>query len=286
MKNINLVKIWSDSISEANLERLLNDIIEYEKNINEKFIIISSGSVTLGKNKVKEKWLNIEKMLNSSLASIWQQYLMQMYDKLSKDKLVWQVLLDDYINTNYINSFIEQVKDRKILKKFASIILWLVSDQKDKHLAHTIWNMVKNDILVIINHNDTTSNDELKNLSSKTDNDKNTIHITEVINKYSQEINMKIHRVIYLTNTNWLLDENKNTIIWWLVDLIEESKYWYLEYIETEKSNNWTWWMWSKVNCAFEVLEKWAFESIIANSNTWLDCLNDEHLFSTKFKRK
>jgi hypothetical protein len=62
--------------------------------------------------------------------------------------------------------------------------------------------MVKNDILIIINHNDTTSNDELKNLSSKTDNDKNTIHITEVINKYSNEINMKIHRVIYLTNTN------------------------------------------------------------------------------------
>jgi hypothetical protein len=97
---------------------------------------------------------------------------------------------------------------------------------------------------------------------------------------------MKIHRVIYLTNTNWLLDENKNTVNWWLVDLTEESRYRYLKYIDNKKSNNGTWWMWSKVSCAFDVLEKWAYESIIANSSKWLDCLKEFDLISTRFKRK
>lgn len=264
------------------MKRLLDDINRYELETLEKFIIISSWAVKLWKARALEKWCDVEKLSTSSLASIWQQYLMQMYDRLSWKKLVWEVLLDDYINADYVNSFIEKVRDKSILKKLASNILWLVGEQKDKHLAYTIWNLVKNDVLVIINHNDTTSNDELKNLSSKTDNDKNTIHITEVINEYSYEIWIRINRVIFLTNTNWLLDESQNTVRWWVVD--SNSKVKYLEYVEIKKSNDWTWWMDSKINCAFEVLEKWAEESIIANSSSWLDCLEENADLCTKFQ--
>lgn len=284
MQNINLVKIWSDSINESNLIKLLYDINTYEQETKERFIIISSWAVKLWKNKVLEKWWKIESLSTSSLASIWQQYLVQMYDRLSWEKLVWQVLLDDYINTDYINTFIEKVRDKPILKKFANKILWLVSEQKDKHLAYTIWDLVRNQVLVIINHNDTTSNDELKNLSSKTDNDKNTVHITDVINNYSHEIWIIVHRVIFLTNTNWLLDENQNTVIWWIVNLDDDSsKEKYLNHVESKKSNAWTWWMESKVECSFEVLRKWAKESIISNSASWLDCLEDDDFLSTKF---
>ncbi len=287
MKNINLVKIWSDSIHEENIEKLLIDMALYEDVNDEKFIIISSGAVKLWKLKILEKWWNIDYISSSSLASIWQQYLMQMYDRLAKWKIVSQVLLDDYINSDYVNTFIEKVRDKAVLKNLATKVLWLVSEQKDKHLANTIADLVKNNVLVIINHNDATSNDELKNLSSKTDNDKNTIHITQVINNYSQEIWIKVKRVIFLTNTNWLLDERWETVKWWEIDISDNySIDRYLAYIEKWKSDNGTWWMWSKVDCAFQVLSKWARESIIANSNSWLSCLTNEDYMSTKFLKK
>lgn len=263
----------------------MNDINKIEQETKERFIIISSWAVKLWKNKVIERWWSVENISNSSLASIWQQYLMQMYDRLSWDRLVGQILLDDYINVDYVNSFVDKKNNRKILKRLSTDILWLVSAEKDKHLAQTISDLVRNQVLVIINHNDTTSNDELKNLSNKTDNDKNTIHITEVLNKYANEINLKIHRVIFLTNTNWLLDVNWDTVIWWKVDLSDVNcRENYLSHIETKKSNNGTWWMDSKVNCAFEVLEKGATESIIANSSTWLKCLSIDDYSSTRFK--
>lgn len=287
MKNINLVKIWSDSIHEENIEKLLIDIALYEEITHEKFIIISSGAVKLWKSKILEKWWKIDEISSSALASIWQQYLMQMYEKLSKNKIVSQVLLDDYINSDYVNTFIEKLRDKVVLKNLASKVLWLVSEQKDKHLANTIADLVRNNVLVIINHNDATSNDELKNLSSKTDNDKNTIHITQVINNYSKEIWIRVKRVIFLTNTNWLLDDKWQTIQWWEIDISDNySIDRYLAYIEKWKSNNGTWWMWSKVDCAFQVLSKWASESIIANSNSWLGCLINDDYMSTKFVKK
>lgn len=285
MQNINIVKIWSDSINEQNIRKLVKDIEIYQDKIDEKFLIISSWAVKLWKNKIIENWWSIENISNSSLASIWQQYLMQMYDKLSWEKIVWQILLDDYINTDYINIFIKKVNDKSILKQLAAKILWLVSEQKDLHLALTIADLIRNDVLTIINHNDATSNDELKNLSSKTDNDKNTIHITEVINRFTSQTKMRANRVIFLTNTNGLLDSNWETVIWWIVDIeSNKDRELYLSHIEIKKSNNGTWWMSSKVNCAFDVLDKWASESIIANSKFWLDCLSDNNK-STSFRK-
>jgi len=51
---------------------------------------------------------------------------------------------------------------------------------------------VKNNVLVIINHNDAMSEDELKKISSKTDNDKNTLYISEIVMKYEEEVGIKI----------------------------------------------------------------------------------------------
>lgn len=123
MKNINIVKIWSDSINESNLEKLLNDIEKYEKETWEKFLIISSWAVKLWKEQVLKRWWDLEKFTKSSLASIWQHFLMQTYDKLSWNRLVWEVLLDDYINENYINTFIQKITKKSIIKDFANRIL-------------------------------------------------------------------------------------------------------------------------------------------------------------------
>jgi hypothetical protein len=42
MKTVHIVKIGSDSITEKNLEKLLQDIAKYEAQNQERFLIISS----------------------------------------------------------------------------------------------------------------------------------------------------------------------------------------------------------------------------------------------------
>lgn len=112
----------------------------------------------------------------------------------------------------------------------------------------------------------------------------NSEKLLNVQNEYINETSLKIQRVIYLTNTNWLLDKNKNTVSWWKIFLkninLEKEKY--IKYIIEWKSDNWTWWMWSKIDCAFAVLKNWVKESIIANAKNWLLCLKNDYE-STKF---
>ena len=136
---------------------------------------------------------------------------------------------------------------------------------------------IKNDVWSIINHNDALSDGELNNLSDKTDNDKNTIYISEIL----EQTNYDVKRVIYLTNTNWLLDENKNTVLGWKINS-EENKNYYRSFVKDDKSSSWTGWMGSKVDCSFEVLKYWVEESIIANAKDWLNCLKSD-VSCTKF---
>jgi hypothetical protein len=125
-----------------------------------------------------------------------------MYDKFSGSRLVGEILIDDFLNKDYIHSFIEKSNKRKILKRFSEYIISLINYDKNKHLINTISNLVKNNVLVIINHNDATSNEELKKISSKSDNDKNTVFITDIISTFRAEVGLEVNKVIYLTNTN------------------------------------------------------------------------------------
>ena len=103
MEKVNIVKIGSDSINENNLKKIISDAKKWEKSTWEKFIFISSWAVKLWKDRVQESWKNIEDFSKSSLASIWQNILMQKFDKFSwNEKLVWEILLDDYVNKEYI----------------------------------------------------------------------------------------------------------------------------------------------------------------------------------------
>jgi len=102
-KDVNIIKIGSDSVNDSNLERIVEGAKEWEKETWEKFIFISSGAVKLWKDRVKESWKNIEDFSKSSLASIGQSILMQKFDEFSwNEKLVWEILLDDYVNKEYI----------------------------------------------------------------------------------------------------------------------------------------------------------------------------------------
>jgi len=77
----------------------------------------------------------------------------------------------------------------------------LIDDYADeKHLSDTLNNLLNNDIWIVINHNDTLHSTELGNVCDKNDNDKNTVFISKLFNKFLKEKIIK--NVIYLTNTN------------------------------------------------------------------------------------
>jgi len=113
-QKINIVKIGSDSINENNLEKIIEDAKKWEEQTGEKFIFISSGAVKLGKDRVIESWKSVEDFSKSSLATIGQSYLLQLWDKISwNEKLVWEILLDDYVNKEYIEKI--WIKNKSIL---------------------------------------------------------------------------------------------------------------------------------------------------------------------------
>ncbi len=280
-QSVNIVKIGSDSINENNLEKIIEDAKKWENETWEKFIFISSWAVKLGKDRVEKSWKNFEDFSKSSLATIGQSYLMQLWDKISqKEKLVWEILLDDYLNKEYIEKIWIENKDiLSRIKHSLNFVANILNSRKDKKLASTLVENLQNDVWSIINHNDALSDEELNKVSSKTDNDKNAVYISKVL----QDTNVKVKRVIYLTNTNWLLDRDKKTILGWKINSQNDKNY-YKNFVEASKSNSWTWWMESKLNCGFEVLEYWAKEVIISKAKQWLECLKDDFQFATRFE--
>jgi len=269
-QSVNIVKIGSDSINKNNLEKIIEDAKKWEEQTWEKFIFISSWAVKLWKDRVIESWKNVEDFSKSSLASIGQSYLIWLWDENSlNEKLVWEILLDDYLNKEYIEKIWIENKDiLSRIKHSLNFVANILNFRKNKKLAQTLIDNLQNDVWSIINHNDALSDEELNKVSSKTDNDKNTVYISKIL----QDTKYEIKRVIYLTNTNWLLDKNKETVLGWKINS-EEDKNYYRNFVETSKSNSWTGWMKSKLNCGFEVLGYWVKEAIISNAKKWLECL-------------
>ena len=140
----------------------------------------------------------------------------------------------------------------------------------EEHLVNTLFNLMKNNVWIVVNHNDALHKTEIENITSKSDNDKNTIFLSKVLSKNLKWLS--IERVIYLTNTNWLLDENKKTVLWWKISCDADKKH-YLKYVKDWKSSAGTWWMKSKLDCSFSVLDFWVKKSIIANAKNGLSCL-------------
>ncbi len=246
MEKVNIVKIGSDSLNESNLTCIIKDALSWEKEFWEKFLFVSSGAVKMWKKRVKEIQWSDKSFEKSVLAAIGQQFLMQMYDRISwVRKLVWEILIDDFANEEY--------------------------------LAKSLSNMIKNDVWPVVNYNDCLHWGELMNVSNKTDNDKNTVFLSKIFQTHLAT-KVRIERIIYLTNTAWLLDNNNKTVTWWKV-IFEEDKGYYRGFVKKlAQSESWTWGMWSKIECWLEVLDYGVKESIISHAESWLSCL--------KFKNK
>lgn len=149
-----------------------------------------------------------------------------------------------------------------------------------------IINWLDNNILTIMNYNDSTSFLELNNLTTKTDNDKNTVFLSKLINKYSNKTKYKVSKVFYLTNTNWLLGKNKKTIKWHKFSDIDDNQEFnkvekhLLSFVNNDESWFWTWWMWSKILSWLECLKNDVDEIYISNSKDWMSVKNKCTLIS------
>ena len=275
MNNINLVKIWSDSIvdnwsntlREDVINKLISDILLLREQTWEKFILLTSWAVAKWKTLVEEPY----KFSKSSLASIWQHRVVWLYDRLIWNKnIVSQILIDDKYNEKIFHSTAKAnwIRFDDNFKK----LLELVREDNDKHLLKTIIDWVKNDVLTIVNYNDSMSSTELDNLSNKSDNDQNTVFLSKLINAHSDETGYQISNVSFLTNTNWLLDkENKTVSGYNFRDVNDELEFLrikkhLLKYIKNGTSNWWTWWMTSKISSWLECLKYWVNDIIISNS--------------------
>ena len=271
MQEVNLIKIGSDSISNSNIKKLTSDIERQNINTGEWSFAISSWSVALARKLLWDE--RADKKSKSGLSTIWQTKLMNMYDSHYSGNVA-QLLLDDYVNRDYVDRKIGKIdipsKYIKFAREVAYKVLDLVHKNKDLHLLRVLEEHLRDDILAILNHNDGMSSIELSALTNQSDNDKNTVYISEIVNKYQEEIWFRIKRVIFLTNTPGILNEEWKTVYWLKKGQNNNN---FNDYIKDWKSNLWTWWMWSKVSSAIKCLEYWVDEVIIANASEGLDCI-------------
>jgi len=109
-------------------------------------------------------------------------------------------LIDDKYNEDIFRNIAS--KNKVYFDSTFKKLLELVREDNDKHLLKTIINGIKNDILTIVNYNDSMSFHELNNLSNKSDNDQNTVFLSKLINSHCRKVGYKISRVFFLTNSD------------------------------------------------------------------------------------
>ncbi len=314
MQDICLIKIWSNSIVDSKsgevnmnfLKKLKIDIDEYEKSIWKKVMILSSGAVALWKIECKAKWIEFDKENDKAfLASVGQTRLINLYKSIFDDRIVDQVLFDDELNTNrFINKIPERYRKNLIVRKLIELISLIKEDSKSHLVKEVLAKSIKKGVLAVLNHNDTTSSYQLRNLSDATDNDSNVLYISKSINDYMEETKVRVSDIIFVTNERWVLDWSKKTIDWnketveWKVlelsgktwqekkDIIDRVLREYGKYIYEKNKGDWTWWMYSKVKNALEcLLVDWVEKVSISASKDWLDFLRNQWLATTFIKK-
>lgn len=129
--------VQNEKIDEVKIERLAGILCEYKRKKNIEFIIVTSGAVASGRERMKLFTKDITIGQKQALAAIGQPYLMRKYkDAFRKmDQVVAQVLLTrDDINNK---------------KRYV-------------HSRDTISELLDMGVIPIINENDTVSVDEIK----------------------------------------------------------------------------------------------------------------------------
>ena len=236
---------WINNWEINNLESLKAKIVYNLQKIFDWFnfeiswlVVVSSGAVRLGKLVSKLNWnLSWDDLIkNAVYASIWQPYLMQIWNEVFK-----------------------------LFSKITSQILVDYTHQEDRaqiaHLKQLMESLVKNWIIPIVNFNDSMSNEELKKMVSFVDNDKTFQFVMTLLKEIFEGI--EIIWVIF-SDKPLMRADSKGNLVWVcrFVDVGRDDKNEILNYCKW-KSEIWTWWMRSKVNVAWDLVEKWIADRVV-----------------------
>ncbi|MFC1770480.1 glutamate 5-kinase [Candidatus Margulisiibacteriota bacterium] len=174
---INIVKIGTNLLTTHegnldlnNLRSLVEQIAREAKNTKQKFIIVTSGAITCGSTKMKIKPKNIQE--KQAAAAIGQSLLMQEYSRFFSqyEQITGQILLT------------KDCIDNKI---------------QNKNAKNTICELLKLNIIPIINENDSVATEEID--SRFRDNDALSSYVAKII---------KADKLILLTNADGVFTAN------------------------------------------------------------------------------
>jgi len=162
----------SDKISRAKLEDLAKQVVQIQADYD--VILVCSGAIAAAKQFIKLEKIGNDLTEKQALAAIGQPFLMRLlYESFRDFEIpVGQCLLS-------YNDF--------------------KSEQSKINIENTISELLKNNILPIINENDTTATEEIK----FGDNDKLSALVASLL---------KVDRLILASNTFGVYDHQKQTI--------------------------------------------------------------------------
>lgn len=237
MKEKIVIKIWTNALMSKSgwlNKKLIADLayqINKIKNTYEKeIVIVSSWAVWLWKNKFSsELKLKMNKTQEKQFfAAIWQPYLMQEYQKIF-----------DYYDITVAQALLTR-------SDFA---------HRDKYLSmqEILTQLLENWIIPIINENDVLSPEEL----DFSDNDQLSAYVAWMI---------WAEKLIILSDVAGLYTAHPSKPWAQKIDIVNEINETIMNYADSEKSSQWTWWMLSKIQTAKLVTNLW-IHMHIAHSN-------------------
>jgi len=217
----------TDKISRAKLEDLAIQIVELRSKYD--IILVCSGAIAAAKQFIKLEKLGSNLTEKQALASIGQPFLMRLIHDSFRDY---------------------QIPVGQCLLSYSDF----ENDISKKNIKNTISVLLNNNILPVINENDTTATEEIK----FGDNDKLSA-LTAIL--------LKVDLLVIATNTYGVYDNNSHTIS--TIENVDDVR----QYIKSDLSDQGTGGMQSKLEAA-ELAQKSNIESWIVNGHENMFILN------------
>ncbi|MEM6398343.1 MAG: glutamate 5-kinase [Bacteroidota bacterium] len=208
----------TDKISRAKLEDIAHQVVELRKNFH--VVMVSSGAIAAAKQFLALEKLGDNIKEKQALAAIGQPFLMRLITESFRDY---------------------QIPVGQCLLSYND----LESDTSRKNISNTIFELLKNDILPVINENDTTATEEIR----FGDNDKLSALVAALL---------QVEKLILVSNTYGVYDDKLKTIE--RVEDISAIRH----FVSDTKSDQGTGGMTSKLDAA-QIAQKAGVETWIVN---------------------
>jgi len=221
-KNIIVIKIWTNALLDGKWDidkkiivSLAGQIYKLNQEFGKKVILISSGAVWLGRDKIENK---LSKKFSKTeekqiLASIWQPVLINEYQKAF-----------DYYNIIVAQALLTR-SDFADRKKYLS-------------MRNVFSDLIDNNIVPIINENDVLSSEEL----DFSDNDQLSAYVAGML---------WAEKLIILSDINGLYSKHPSFPDAEKIDIVNEITEDIIKMADTDvKTKSGTWWMLSKLQTA------------------------------------